>query len=98
MKPDSSSVDQQLAAISRGIFINRCLLIFIAICAGIPLFAPKLAARIAELSDGFWAACAPYASGVLGILLALVAVIVCAAYVVSKVAPAAPVKSERRPS
>ena len=97
MKHESYSVDQQLAAISRGIFINRCLLIFIAVCAGILLFVPRLAAAIARASDSLLETCAPYVNGALGILVSLLAVILCAAYVVSKLAPPAPPASDREP-
>ena len=98
MKHETYSVDQQLAAISRGIFINRSLLIFIAVCAGIHLFVPRLASAIGNVGDRLVASIAPHVDGALGILVSLLAVILCAAYVVSKLTPPAPPASGREPS
>ena len=97
MKPDVSNVDEKLVAISRGLWINRCLLIFVAICVGMPLFAPGLAVWIAERSDRVWAALSPLAGGAAGILASLLVVFYCAAYVVSKISPPAPAPSDKAP-
>jgi hypothetical protein len=97
MKPDPSSVDAKLAAISRGILINRCLLIFAAVCAGLPLFAPRLAVRIAEVSERIWTVCAPHGEEGLGILASLLVLFFCAAYVVSRIKSPPPPNPSQKP-
>ena len=96
-KPDSSSVDEKLAALSRGIFINRCLLIFTSVCTGIFLFAPRVAAGIAARCESLWQACSSVSEGVIGIIVSLIALFVCAGYIVSKMAPASPPQSGGEP-
>lgn len=87
-------LDQHLAKISRGLFINRCILIFIAMCVGIILFLPSLAASIAEISNRLVEMGGPHLTSVLGAILGISAVIGVAAFVVSQVYPSAPKPKE----
>lgn len=95
MKAEPSSVDEKLTAISRGLFINRCLLIFLATGVGILLFAPSLAADLAAACESTGKAVFSASNGLVGIGIALVAVVFCAAYIVSKIAPSAPAPADR---
>ena len=93
MKPESphtKDVEEKLAAISWELFLTRCLLIFVAICAGLPLFAPQLATRIAAFSVTVWRACSPHWISALAIVISLLAVIFCAAYLVGRTKAAPP--------
>lgn len=76
---------RKLAEISRALFINRCLMIFIAVCLGILLFLPRLAGFIAKAIDD---ALNTHLAGVL-ISFVMVAGILFAVtiYIVSRIAP-----------
>jgi len=87
-------LDQRLAKISRDLFINRCLLIFVAVCMGIILFLPSLATSIAETSNRLVQMGGPHLPSVLGAILGIGAVIGVTAFVVSQVYPSAPKPKE----
>lgn len=83
-------LDQRLAKISRDIFINRCLLIFIAVCVGIILFLPSLATSIAETSARLLPTSSSYFIPVVGVLLGIGAVVGVVAFIAYQLPPAPP--------
>jgi Ca2+/Na+ antiporter len=98
MKPDPSPVEDQLAAIARELRVTRCLLIFVALCAGLPLFAPRLAAWIAAQCDMVWTRLSPHIVPAAGVVVSLLAVFFCAAYVVGRIkSPSSRVTARKSP-
>lgn len=79
--------DRKLAEISRSLFINRCLLVFIAVCAGVLLFLPQLALAIAEMINAMTQRVSPWVSALLPVIIVLGTVVGVGAYVVARIAP-----------
>jgi len=94
MNDDLPSIEKQIAVLSRGIFINRCLLVFIAVCVAILLFLPRLARGITDYSNHLLDRLIPYLADVLGAMIAIVAVALVAAYIVARRSPESPKSRE----
>jgi hypothetical protein len=83
------NLDQRLIKISRDLFINRCILIFIALCVGIMLFLPGLAASIAETSARLLPTGNSYFITAISIILGIGIVVGVAAFIAYRL-PSAP--------
>jgi len=93
---NDDDLNRKLAEISRGLFINRCLLVFIAVCAGVMLFLPRLALAIAEMVDAMTQSVSPWVTPILPIVIGLGTVFAVGAYIVARIAPKAPDSGESR--
>lgn len=93
---NDDDLDRKLAEISRSLFINRCLLVFIAVSTGIILFLPRFAVWIAETTDAIIQRISTWVSPFLPVIIGLGVVFAVGAYVVARIAPKAPDSGESR--
>ncbi|PTX92849.1 hypothetical protein DB345_14455 [Spartobacteria bacterium LR76] len=93
---ENDDLTRKLEEISRELFINRCLLVFIAVCAGIILFLPRVALAIAETGDSIIQGISPWASSLFSVIIGLGIVFAVGAYIVARIAPKAPGSEEIR--
>lgn len=93
---EDDDVNRKLDEISRGLRINRYLLVFTAVCTGIILFLPRFAVWIAETTDAIIQRISTWGSLFLPVIIGLGTVIAVAAYIVARIAPPAPDSRESR--
>ena len=87
METDAQFLEQRLKQISRELLLSRCLLLFVTAALAFMLFAPRQAAAFSEKSQALLDWISQYSGGLVAVVLSLALVILCAAYVIARLAP-----------